>query len=381
MGVRPEVVVVGAGIAGVMTAASLLRKGCRVQLVDAWEPGHSRASSSDYTRLLRAIHGSDELYTRWAREARLRWLELQEELGCVLYEECGALILAGEGRSAWEDATLSTFGRLGVPHRRFDADEVRLRFPQFRCPDVSYAIYEPEAGLLMARRAVVQVARRFEREGGTIRRGRVVTDEAERPLLDGKALEADLVVMAAGPWLGAMFRRTVHPISRVVRQDILYTSAPECETAYDAPEMPCWVDHGFGAYGTPSVEGCGVKAAIVWQEKAIDLDDDERVVDAATFTRTRQYLRHRLPGLAGQRAVDQKACQIAMTPDTHFIVDFHPEHEHVLIVGGCSGHLFKHGPVFGDFVAGVGLREWGTAERFRLGSRRNLSANESPSGR
>ena len=124
-----------------------------------------------------------------------------------------------------------------------------------------------------------------------------------------------------------------------------------------------------------------VKAAIVWQEKVIDLDDDERVVDAATFPRIRQYLRHRLPGLVGQRAVGQKACQIALTPDTHFIVDFHPEHENVLIAGGCSGHLFKHGPVFGDFVAGVGLREWGTAERFRLGAGRSLSADESPSGR
>ena len=69
-----------------------------------------------------------------------------------------------------------------------------------------------------------------------------------------------------------------------------------------------------------------------------------------------------------------------MTPDTHFIVDFHPVHENVLIAGGCSGHLFKHGPVFGDFVAGVGLREWGTAERFRLGAGRSLSADESPSG-
>ena len=79
--------------------------------------------------------------------------------------------------------------------------------------------------------------------------------------------------------------------------------------------------------------------------------------------------------------MDQKACQIAMTPDTHFIVDFHPEHENVLIAGGCSGHLFKHGPVFGDFVAGVGLREWGTADRFRLGARQGLSLSESPSGR
>ena len=268
-----------------------------------------------------------------------------------------------------------------MPHLRLDAGEIRLRFPQFRCPDVAYGIYEPEAGLLMARRAVVQTARWFAREGGEIRRGRVTVDEDERPCLDGKPLDADLVVMAAGPWLGRMFRRTVHPISKVVRQDVIYTSTPECETAYDAAEMPCWVDHGYGAYGTPSVEGCGVKAAIVWQETDIDLDGDERVVDAATFTRTRQYLRHRLPGLAGQRAVDQKACQIALTPDTHFIIDFHPVHERVLIAGGCSGHLFKHGPVFGDFVAGVGLREWGTAERFRLGSRASLSANELPSGR
>ena len=381
MGGRPEVVVVGAGIAGVMIALSLLRKGCRVRLVDAWEPGHSRASSSDYTRLLRAVHGGDELYTLWVREARLRWMELQEELRCTLYEECGVLVLAGEGRSAWEDATLPTFEKLGVPHLRLDVDEIRLRFPQFRCTNVAYGIFEPEAGLIMARRAVVRTARLFVRKGGELRRGRATVDEAERPCLDGKPLQADLVVMATGPWLGKLFRRTVQPISKVVRQDVLYTSTPECETVYDAGEMPCWVDHGYGAYGTPSVEGCGVKAATVWTEADIDLDDDERVVAAATFQRTRRYLRRRLPGLAGQRAVDQKACQIAMTPDTHFIVDFHPEHEHVLIAGGCSGHLFKHGPVFGDFVAGVGLREWGTAKRFRLGRRAGLSADESPSGR
>lgn len=94
MGDRPEVVVVGAGIAGVMTASSLLRKGCRVQLVDTWEPGHGRAGSSDCTRLLRAVYGSDELYTRWAREARLGWLALQEELGCLLYVAFGAVSAA-----------------------------------------------------------------------------------------------------------------------------------------------------------------------------------------------------------------------------------------------------------------------------------------------
>ncbi len=76
-----EAVVVGAGIAGVMSALSLTRRGISVTLVDRWEPGHPRASSTDYNRVIRSIHGRDELYTRWVRQARLQWLELQEETG------------------------------------------------------------------------------------------------------------------------------------------------------------------------------------------------------------------------------------------------------------------------------------------------------------
>lgn len=381
MPLKSEAIVVGAGIAGVMTALSLLRKGASVTLIDRWEPGHPRATSADHNRIFRAIHGKDEFYTRWVREARLRWMELQEELCCELYVECGALILAGVGHSDWEDATITTFEKLGVPHFKFGADEIRVRFPQFSSEKVAYGLYEPEAGMVMSHRAVVETARLFEREGGRISRGRVVCDEAERLHLDGKPLEADMIVVCTGPWLGEMYRRTIEPISKIVRQNIIYTSTPDGDETYDAGTMPCWIDHGYGAYGIPSINGHGVKAAIAWTEAIIDLDNDERVVDEATFNRTRQYLRHRLPGLVGQRAVDQKACQIAMTPDTHFILDFHPEHENVLLSGGCSGHLFKHGPVFGDFAAGVALREWGTADRFKIGPRSTLSTGDSPSGR
>ena len=68
---RAEVVVVGAGVAGVMTALELARRGQKVELIDRWEPGHARASSTDYNRIIRAISGRDEFYTRWAMEARL----------------------------------------------------------------------------------------------------------------------------------------------------------------------------------------------------------------------------------------------------------------------------------------------------------------------
>lgn len=381
MSLKTEAIVVGAGIAGVMTALSLLRKGASVTLIDRWEPGHPRASSSDYNRIFRSIHGKDEFYTKWVREARLRWMELQEEMGVKLYHECGALILAGEGHTDWEDATIGTFEKLGVPHFKIGTDEIRVRFPQFSTEKVAWGLYEPEAGMVMSHLAVVQTAQLFEREGGKIKRGRVMCDEAERLVLDGQPLEADVIVVCTGPWLGEMYRRTVRPISKVVRQNIIYTSTPDSDPAYDAYTMPCWIDHGYGAYGIPSVNGHGVKAAIAWTDTIIDLDEDERVVDEATFNRTRQYLRHRLPGLVGQRAVDQKACQIAMTPDTHFILDFHPEHQNVLLSGGCSGHLFKHGPVYGEFAAGVALGEWGTADRFKITDRTSLSAGDSPSGR
>jgi glycine/D-amino acid oxidase-like deaminating enzyme len=377
---RPSAVVVGAGIAGVMTALELARRGESVTLVDRWEPGHSRASSTDYNRIIRAIHGRDEFYTLWAREARLRWMELQAEVGQTLYYECGALILATEGHCDWEDATAETYDKLGVPYYRFSAAETAVRFPQFDTSSIAYSLYEPEAGMIMAHRGVRAGLDLFQRAGGTVARGHVTTDANERLHLDGKPIEADLIVVSTGPWMADMYPRTIKPITAVVGVNVLYTSTPDGDDSFDMEKMPCWVDHGEHSFGLPSSEGCGVKAAVVIPDK-IDLDNDERLIRRETLSRTRRYIEKRLPGLIGERVVDSKFNQIILTPDTHFIVDWHPQHENVLFAGGCSGHLYKHGPVFGDFVAGVGRKEYGTADRFKIAGRRKLSPAESPSGR
>ncbi len=377
---KSSVIVVGGGIVGVMTALTLQRMGEAVTLIDRWEPGHSRASSTDYNRVIRAISGRDEFYTRWARESRLRWLELQAESGQNLMYECGALILATGGHCDWEDATAQTFDKVGVPYYKFDQQEIESRFPQFRVSDIEYALFEPEAGMLMAHRCVLTGLDLFRRAGGIVQRGRVTTDGSERPMLDGKPLEADLIVIATGPWMADMFPKTIKPISTVVGVNVLYTSTPDGSEDFDMSQMPCWIDHGQGSFGLPSSEGSGVKAAVVIPDK-IDLDNDERLIRQETLGRTRSYIRHRLPGLEGERVVDSKFNQIILTPDTHFIVDWHPEHDNVLFAGGCSGHLFKHAPVFAEFAAGVGMKDFGTADRFRVAGRRKLSPKESPSGR
>ncbi|MEM1161419.1 MAG: hypothetical protein AAGJ28_10830, partial [Pseudomonadota bacterium] len=130
-----------------------------------------------------------------------------------------------------------------------------------------------------------------------------------------------------------------------------------------------------------SSEGSGVKAAVVIPNEPIDINNDERLIRRESLNKTRSYIRHRLPGLVGERVVDSKFNQVIITPDTHFVIDWHPEHEKVLFAGGCSGHLYKHGPTFGDFAAGVAMKEYGTADRFKVAGRRKLSPEESPSGR
>ncbi len=376
-----NITVVGGGIAGSMAALHLQRRGAQVTLIDRWEPGHARAASTDYNRMIRSISGRDEFYTRWARESRMRWLELMAETGQNLMYECGALTLATAGHCDWEDATSETFDRVGVPYHRFSPEEVRRHFPQFRVDDIAYALFEPEAGLLMAHRCVITAVDLLRQSGGTVTRGHVTTDARERPMLAGQPLEADVIVIATGAWMADMFPRTVKPISKVLGINVLYTSTPDGSDAFDMANMPCWIDHGQGSFGLPSSEGSGVKAAVVIPNQPIDLDEDERLIERASLNRTRAYIRRRLPDLIGERVVDSKFNQVILMPDTHFIADWHPEHENVLLAGGCSGHLFKHGPVFGDFVAGLAFRDYGTADRFRIAGRQKLSPRDSPSGR
>ncbi len=364
-----------------MTALHLQRRGEQVTLIDRWAPGHPRAASSDYNRVIRAISGRDEFYTRWARESRTRWLELQAETGQNLMYECGALILATKGHCDWEDATSETFDRVGVPYYKYSKQDIQQRFPQFKVNEIDYALFEPEAGLLMAHRCVITTLDLFKKEGGIVKRGIVTTDATERPMLDGKPLEADVIIVSTGAWMSEMFPKTIKPITTIMGINVLYTSTPDGSDQYDMENMPCWIDHGQGSFGIPSSEGSGVKAAVVIPNTPIDINNDERIIEKQSMTKTRQYIRHRLPGLEGQRVVDSKFNQVILTPDTHFIVDWHPKHENVLLAGGCSGHLFKHGPMFGEFTAGVAVRDYGTADRFKIAGRRKLSPKESPSGR
>src|SRR5690242_19946438 len=70
-----DVVVVGAGVFGAWAAWHLAKRGKRVVLIEAYGPGHSRASSGGESRIIRMGYGGDELYTRWSQRSLVQWKE------------------------------------------------------------------------------------------------------------------------------------------------------------------------------------------------------------------------------------------------------------------------------------------------------------------
>ena len=252
----------------------------------------------------------------------------------------------------FEADSLRTLAGLGIPAERLETDALRARYPQLLVDDLGWALNEPEAGVLLARRAVAATARAVEEEGGEVRIGLATVTEGA-VLVDGEPAAADAVVFAAGPWLPKLLGPIPWLDLAVPQQEVIYFATPPGDARFDAGSLPTWVEYDAAFYGLPSIEGRGAKVAPDWAGPIVDPDTQERRLSDERVTASRDYLRRRLPALAHQPVAEGRVCQYELTPDTHFIIDRHPAVDGGWIVGGGSGHGFKHAPVVGEYVSGL----------------------------
>ncbi len=77
------------------------------------------------------------------------------------------------------------------------------------------------------------------------------------------------------------------------------------------------------------------------------------MVTAEGIKRARDYVGFRFPALKDAPVVESRVCLYENSPDLHFLIDRHPRAGNVWLVGGGSGHGFKHGPALGEMVAGL----------------------------
>jgi monomeric sarcosine oxidase len=350
-----DLIVVGAGTMGAWTALRAARSGRHTILIDAYGVGHPRATSGDESRIIRASHGADAYYTRWAREAREAWIRFGEEWSETVHLEVGVLWFAHR-EDGFEAASERVLREQNVPVQRLTPDDVRRRWPQVSTNGIAFAIFEPQGGVLLARRAVANVAQAFTKSGGRFELQSVVAGRREgRRLIDvveanGERLRADSFVFACGPWLPRLFPELLGNLIRVTKQDVFFFGPPGGDGRFAAEWLPAWVDYDASFYGIPAIEGRGVKVAPDHYGPVFDPSRGDRLVDPETARLARRYAERRFPALLNQPIVETRVCQYETTPDTNFIIDRHPELDNVWLVGGGSGHGFKHGPVIGRYV-------------------------------
>jgi monomeric sarcosine oxidase len=360
-----DVAVIGAGVFGAWTAYELEASGKRVVLIDAHGAGNSRSSSGDESRIIRMGYGADEIYTRAAQRSLARWKELFGRTGQPLFHQTGVLWLA-HADDPYPANSLETATKLGVAAERLTIEETGQRFPQINLKDISWAMFEPDSGILVARRAVQAVVNEAIKAGvdyiqeeiapvgtgvlpvGHVQDARATLDSIRTA--SGQSISAGAYVFACGAWLPKLFpillATRIHP----TRQEVFYFGAPG-GNRFKPPSLPTWIDFKDEAYGLPDVEGRGVKVAIDRHGPPFDPDVGDRVVSNQGLAEARAYLARRLPELRYAPVAETRVCQYENTSNGDFLIDRHPEFENVWLVGGGSGHGFKHGPFVGEYVA------------------------------
>ncbi|HEX9109971.1 MAG TPA: FAD-dependent oxidoreductase [Terriglobales bacterium] len=377
MTAKPLIAVVGAGAFGAWTALYLQRGGARVTLLDAWGPGNLRASSGGDTRVMRGAYGPGQPYTKLAARAMELWKDHEAQWKRKFFFPIGVLWMAA-GDDAFERGSLSCLKDAGIPFEQLSTGEMARRWPQINFENVSWGIYEAHSGYLLAQASVEAVVDRFVAEGGEYRQAAVAPqglDSGDWKDLslsdgsnsDGSRLAADQYLFACGPWLGQLFPQTIGPHFVSTKQDVFFFETPAGDPRYNEDNIPVWADHGEPfMYGIPGNQGRGFKLADDTRGPEFNPTSGQRLVSEDRLAAARRYLSYRFPGMKDAPLVETRVCQYEDSTDHNFIIDRHPANHNVWIVGGGSGHGFKHGPALGEMVARLVLRDGPVDPLYRL---------------
>jgi sarcosine oxidase len=375
-------VVVGAGVFGSSLARQLALDGWEVTLVEQQSPGWDGSSSGGESRLIRFAHGSEPWYARSVVRARELWRQIDPSL----IADCGLAWFA-HADHGWEMDSLAMMRAEGIAAERLEPAEAAKLFASLGTGDLAWVLFEPDAGVLFASRAVQVLAEQAREAGAQIIRARALPhgdrvglarDRVDAGCEATEFLEADRVIWACGPWLPKFFPGLVE--LRPTLQEVVFLEAGD-----DWAGAPGWVDYDRSFYGHGSLKGHGFKVATDAEGRTADPDALGDLA-GATEPLIRRYVDERFPGLRDAPVRSRRPCPYELTADTHFIAAPHPEHPSVWLLGGGSGHGFKHGPSLAERMATWLSGDEPPDPRFALGARtpnrslRTAGARATPSG-
>lgn len=359
---RYDVAVVGLGAMGAAALYHLARRGRRVIGLERATAGHEGGASHGESRIIRLAQFENPAYTPLVERAWTLWDDLGRAGGEELILRTG-MLEGGRPGTPIVEGSLRAARENGLPHEVLTTAETRARFPAFDLPADWTIVFQPEAGLVRADRAMQLHMAGARAAGAQVREG--VAVQAIAPagpavrltVADGAKIEAESVILAAGGWMGDLVPELA-PWLTVTRQ-VLCWFEPSRPADAGPDRMPVFVfeDEAEALYGFPDFIGTGVKAASHRLGRVLPAAGDGRQdaveADAAPIA---DALARLIPGAAGPLKA-LKTCLYTSTPDEEFIIDRHPGDPRIILCSACSGHGFKFASAFGELLAQMTERD------------------------
>ena len=345
-----DVAVVGAGVFGAWTAWHLKQRGLKVALLEAYAPGNARSSSGGESRVIRVSYGGDPLYSGMARDSLAAWAALSAKQTLPLLHRTGVLWFSPAG-DEYMARSMAWLKANGIAHLAGDTAWLRARYPQIVFKDGESGFLEEASGALIAGRGVQTVVADADLTPQRVQAG--LPERLSDGTLRVGGVLARSVVYACGPWLPKLFPDLLGGRIVATRQEVYHFGPAAGDGRFSPPALPVWADFNAGdiVYGFPGLEGQGFKIAFDRHGAEVDPDTQDRRVSNEGVEAARAYLAQRFPGLAAAPLVHSRVCQYENSSNGDFLIDRLPGFDRVWLVGGGSGHGFKHGPAVGALVA------------------------------
>ncbi|MGV8832881.1 MAG: N-methyl-L-tryptophan oxidase [Devosia sp.] len=362
-----DVAIIGLGAMGSASLWHLAKAGARVVGIDRHAPPHNHGSTHGETRITRCAIGEGEALVPLALRSHQLWRQIEAETGADLLHQTGSLIIGTPddqverpGRTGFLNRSIAAAQHFGIAHEVLDAAEIGRRFGIFLPQDNELGYFEPGGGYLRVEACVAANLQLAQRAGAatlldsTVRS--ITPDGAGVKIVtDTTTLHAAKVAVAAGAWAGALLGAPFSALLKPTRQVMHWFEIdPDHAEIWQRSPVFMWPhgaqEDGF-FYGFPSIDGLTMKTADEFYGAAADPDAiDRQVTPEASAQMHRSHLAGRFVGLTA-RVARTATCIYTATPDSGFVIDWHPQLENVLAVSPCSGHGFKHSAAIGEAVA------------------------------
>jgi sarcosine oxidase subunit beta len=347
---RPDIAIIGAGVHGASAAYHLARSGARVTAFERLSPAGGPTGLS--SGICRAYY-TNPFLAEMARDS-IRMLAAFGEVSSehdAGYRRTGFLFLHPPEDADDVRTTVAGLNDLDIRVGLYEPDALAREFPQFELSGIGIGAFEFDAGYADPTGTTTGLAAAAVSAGAEVRSRTDVVELSAREgggahlrLADGSALEADRVLIAAGPWTAPLARQLGVELPLTVERHVV--AMARLDHARGVPFGHGDLRAGYYCRPDGSDQYC-----IGWTHEAEEVDPDrfDRAIHSDEEIALLQAAARRLRALENAQPRRGWASLYDVSPDWQPVIG--EIADGIFVDAGTSGHGFKLAPALGRHVA------------------------------